>query len=134
MTHQTITSRVFNLRAALVIAALISLCVSKNVGPQFLPLPGLSQQAAESQPETQLNNASRFPSSESDDFRVPMVGRTHKRVSTELQPQPLATFALRSAFEQPIDGRTTHDCSCAILFFTSALVTQPPGRAPPLLV
>jgi len=134
MTHQTTTLRFFDLRAALVIAALISLCVSKNVGPQFLPLPGLSQRVAESQPETQLNTASRFPSSESDSFRVPMVGRTHKRAGTELQPQPLATFALRSAFEQPVDGRTTYDCRCAILFCSSAYVAQPPGRGPPLLV
>jgi len=134
MTHQTTTLRFFDLRAALVIAALVSLCVSKNVGPQFLPLPGLSQRVAESQADGHLSTASRFSLSESNSFRVPMVGRTHKRVGTEVQPQPLVTFALRSTFEQPLDGRTTYDYLGAILFCSSALVEQAPGRGPPLLV
>jgi hypothetical protein len=134
MSFQTPRSRFFKLRAFLVFAALISLCVSKNVGPQFLPLPGLSDQVGESQLESERNAASRFPSSESDNFRVPMVGQTHKRAGTELQSHPLATAALRSAFEQPVDVQTTSDWSCAILLFTWASVSQPPGRAPPALI
>lgn len=134
MSFQTTRLRLFELRAFLVIAALISLCVSKNVGPQFLPLPGLSDRVGERQLESQRNTASPFPSSVSPNFRVPMVGQTLKRAGTELQPHPLATSALRSAFEQPVDVRTTNDCSCAIPFFTSASVSQPPGRAPPRLI
>ncbi len=134
MARQTITLRLFHLRATLVVAALISLCVSNNVGPQFLPLPGLSEEVAESRLGSQHNTASRVPSSESDNFRVPMVGQTHKRANTELQAKPLATPALRSAVEQALDVRTISDFSSAILFFTSASVAQPPGRAPPCLV
>lgn len=131
MTHQTATLR-FGLRVTLVIAALISLCVSKNVGPQFFPLPVLLQRFSETRPENQLR-ASRLPSSESDNFRVPMLGQTQNRGGTELQPQPLEPSVLRSLFERPVDVRSTQDCGSAILFLTSALVSDQPGRAPPIL-
>lgn len=134
MTHQRPKWSFFDRRAVLVIIALINLCVSKNVGPQFLPLPGLSHPVAESRPETQLDTASKFPSSRSDSFRVPMVGQTQKRAGTEQQPQPLATFALKSVFEEPLDVRTTHDYGSTVPLFTSAQVAQPPGRSPPRFV
>jgi hypothetical protein len=133
MIRQRPTFRFVDLRALFVIVALISLCVSKNVGPQFLPLPGLSHQVGESKPEVQ-HGASRFPSSRSDSFRVPMVSQAQKRSGTEQQPQPLATSALKSAFEQTFDLRIIHYCISTVLLFTSAHVAQPPGRAPPRLV
>ena len=129
MTHQMTTLR-FGLRVTLVIAALISLCVSKNVGPQFFPLPGLLQRFSETRTDSQLST-SRSPSSESDNFRVPMLGQTQKRGGTDLQPQPLEPSVLRSLFEQPVDVRSARDCGSAILFLSSALVTDQPGRAPP---
>jgi hypothetical protein len=133
MTHKTATFR-FDRCAPLVIATLISLCVSKNVGVQFIPWPDLPQHTAESQPESHLNTASNCPSSESDNFRVPMVGHTQKRAGTELQPQPQAASASRSCFEHPVDVRSTQDCSNRILFLISDLVAQQPGRAPPVVV
>ena len=131
MTHKMATLR-FGLRVTLVIAALISLCVSKNVGPQFFPLPVLSQHVSETRPEDQLR-ASRLPSAESDNFRVPMLGQAQKRDGTELQPQPIEPSVLRSFFERPVDVLSTLDCGSAILFLTSALVADQPGRAPPIL-
>jgi hypothetical protein len=132
MTQKTATFR-FDRCATLVIATLISLCVSKNVGPQFIPWPDLPQHVAESRPEGQVNSALRFPSSEFDNFRVPIVVWTHKRAGTDLLPQPLAASASRSCFEQPVDVRSTHDCSTSI-FLISDLVAQQPGRAPPVVV
>ena len=127
-------SRLFELRAILVIAALISLCASSNVGPQFLPLPGLLDRSVESQLESQHNTASRLPSSgKSDNFRVPMMAQTQKRTGTKPPPQSLAT-ALNSDCVEPDDDRAVCESSYAILLFTSASVSQPPGRAPPSLL
>jgi hypothetical protein len=132
MNRQTTTLKFFDL--PLVIAALTCLCLSHNVGPQFLPLPRLSDHLAESELESQRNAASALPP-ESANFRVPMmVGQRYKHTATELQPQPLAASALRNAFEHPVDVRKAIDCISSILFFTSASSSQPPGRAPPRLV
>jgi hypothetical protein len=45
---QLMPLRVFSLRGLVVIAALLSLCVSSNVGPRFLPLPLLDSFGSES--------------------------------------------------------------------------------------
>jgi hypothetical protein len=131
MIHKTATFRCDRC-ATLVIATLISLCVSKNVGPQFIPWPDLPQHVPKSRPGCQLNSASNCCWSEFN-FRVPIVGHTQKRASTELQPQPLVASASRSCFEQPLDLRSTHDCGTRV-FLISDLVTQQPGRAPPVVV
>jgi hypothetical protein len=134
MILQTSIATFSCLRASLVIAALISLCVSNNVGPRFLPLPQVSDQLAIIQNESQNNATSRLPSrDESDNFRVPMMAQTLKRAGTEQQPQPLATFAPKGCLELPDDARATGEFDCTIPLFASATVSQPPGRAPPRL-
>ncbi|CAN5766243.1 hypothetical protein BH20ACI3_BH20ACI3_22070 [soil metagenome] len=133
MTLQANISRLFEIRAFLVIAALISLCASNNVGPQFLPLPGVLDCSAESQRESQNNTASRPPSGTSDNFRVPMMAQTQKRTGTKPPPQSLGT-ALNGGCVQPDDARSVCEFSYAILLFHSASVSQPPGRAPPHLI
>ena len=130
MTLQTIIARVFKLRAFLVIAALISLCASNNVGPQFLPLPRVLDRSEESQRESQHNTASRLPSSgQSDNFRVPMA-QTQKRTGTKPPPHSMAT-ALPSGHVLPDGAWAATAFSYPILPDTSAPVFQPPGRAPP---
>jgi hypothetical protein len=134
MAVQTIISRIFEVRAFLVFAALISLCVSNNVGPSFLPLPVVTERVAENPQENQHDTASRLPSpAESDSFRVPMMGHTQKRAAKEPQTQPLGT-TLRPGFVLPNDARVATELSFPISLFTSASVSQPPGRAPPRLV
>lgn len=134
MTLQANISRLFELRAFLVIAALISLCASSNVGPQFLPLPNVLDRSAESQRESQHDTASRPPSSgKSDNFRVPMMAQTQKRTGTKPPPQFLAT-ALSGGCIQPDDARSVCEFSYATLLFTSASVSLPPGRAPPRIL
>lgn len=134
MTLQANISRLFERRALLIIAALISLGVSNNVGPQFLPLPTVLDRGSESQWESQHNTASRPPSSgKSDNFRVPIMAQTQKRAETKPPPQSLAT-ALNGGCVQPDDARPVCEFSYATLLFTSASVSQPPGRAPPRLL
>ena len=127
--------RLFELRAFLVLATLISLCVSNNVGPSFLPLPVVTERDAQNSRENQRDKASSVPSpAESDSFRVPMMGHTQKRAAKEPQPQPLATRP-KAGFVLPNDSRiAAAELSFPISLFTSASASQPPGRAPPRLV
>ncbi len=133
MAVETIRSRFLELRAFLVFAALISLCVSNNVGPSFLPLPVVTDHVAENPRENQRDTASRAPSSrESDSFRVPMMGHTQKKRAAK-QPQPL-DITLKAGFVPPSDPRVAGELSFPIFLPTPASVSQPPGRAPPRLV
>lgn len=126
--------RRLGLRGLLIIAALISLCVSNNVGPSFLPLPVVTDRVAERPQEKQHDKASRAPSpAESDSFRVPMMGQTQKRATKEPQPQPFAT-TLKAGFVLPIEARVAAELGFPIPLFTCASVSPPHGRAPPRLV
>ena len=133
MAVQTSISTFFKLRAFLVFAALLSLCVSNNVGPCFLPLPVVTDHVAENQHEKQCNTASRHPSPvESDSFRVPMMAQTQKRADKPPQPQTLAA-TLTDGFVFQDNARAATEFDCHISVFTSASVLQPPGRASPRL-
>jgi hypothetical protein len=132
MGLQLIRLRVLEPRAFLVVAALISLCVSSNVGPRFLPLPALSDDFAISQPEHQGEIASRRSYSDADSFRVPMMVQTQKRTDREpQQPQPTALL-LKGVLV------SVNDCRIATeRYFASSLPVPPSlslrfGRAPPL--
>jgi hypothetical protein len=132
MGLQQIRFRVFEGRAFLVVATLISLCVSSNVGPRFLPLPTISDDLVASQPEHQGETRSRRSRSEVDSFRVPMMARTQKRTDREpQQPQPLPLLLKGIVV-------SINDCRIAIeRYFASSLPVPPSlslrfGRAPPL--
>ncbi len=134
MALDSLISRFFQLRALLVLAALISLCVSNNVGPSFLPLPVVTDRIAEKPQENQRDTASRRQShTESDSFRVPMMGHAQKRMAREPQPQPRgATPGADSLL--PNDARVAIEVSFAVSLFASTSVSLRPGRAPPRLV
>lgn len=121
------------MRSTLVIAAIVSLCVSNNVGPCFLPLAVAMERLAANQQKNQHDTASRPPSpAQSDSFRVPMMAQTQKRADHQHYPQAFAT-TLKAGFLLPDDARAAAEFSYQISFFTSASVLQPPGRAPPRL-
>jgi len=121
-----------SLRVFLVVAALLSLCVSSNVGPRFLPLPTISDDLVASQLDDQGEKASRQSRSEADSFRVPMMAQTQKRTDREpQQPQPIALL---------LKGVLVSINHCRIAtdrYFASSLPVPPSlslrfGRAPPL--
>lgn len=133
MILETKQSRCFNVRAALVILALVSLCVSNNVGPCFLPLPVVTDRIANNPQGNKDNKASRSSlPAESDNFRVPMMAQTQKRSDNAPQAQPLAA-TLKAGFVPPNNAGAVTEFSYQISFPTSASVSQPPGRAPPRL-
>lgn len=120
----------FDLRALLIIAALSTLCISNNVGPSFLPLPVVTDRLAENPQANQRGTASRLPSpTDSDSFRVPMMGHTQKKRAAQ-QLEPLDT-TLTAGFVLPVDARVAAESSFPIFLLPPASVSQPPGRAPP---
>ena len=129
---QLILSRFSFLRAAIVVAALFSLCVSSNVGPRFLPLPTAENYTAENLPQTTGTTASRAPSQTSASFRIPMA-QAQKRADRELQAQPLAVLA-GLHFVLPNNTRVFAERSDRNTLFTGALASLPSGRAPPRIV
>ena len=132
MILQPIVVRRFRLRALLVIAALVSLCASNNVGTSFLPLSGASEYVAANFIEHQRDSTSGTSSPvESDSFRVPIMGQ--KRAEKETQPQHLAS-TLKSGLVTPTDVRIATEFSYSSSFFTSVFMTRPPGRAPPRFI
>ena len=131
MTH-LVFSRLSILRAAVVVAALLSLCVSSNVGPRFLPLPALENYAAENLQQTTGATASRSHSTGSAGFCVPMA-QGQKRADRELQAQPLAVMPGINFVPQN-STRVVAEVGDPDAVFTVALASLPSGRAPPRLV
>lgn len=131
MSLQQIRLRVFEWRAFLVVAAIISLCVSSNVGPRFLPLPTISDDLAASQQEHEGETRSRRSDSQADSFRVPMMAQTQKRTDRELQkPQPVALL-LKNVFVSINDCRIATDRYLASSLPVPPLLSLRFGRAPP---
>ena len=123
-------SRLSILRAAAVVGALFSLCVSNNVGPRFLPLP-TAENSAENLQQTTGTTASRAPSQTSASFRVPMA-QAQKRADRELQAQSPAVMP-GIHFVLPNNARVFAGLSDPDALFNLALASLPSGRAPPRL-
>jgi len=130
---QLVLSRLSILRAAIVVAALFSLCVSSNVGPRFLPLPTAEKNdTAENLQQTTGTTVSRAPSQTSASFRIPMA-QAQKRADRELKAQSLAVMP-GIHFVLPNNTRVFAELSDPDALFNLALASLPSGRAPPRLV
>jgi len=77
------------LRAFVIIAALVCLCVSSNVGPQFFPLPAATTQIAQDVRPHPAKQASQAPQANAQNFRVPMMAQSKKRADNEPQSDQL---------------------------------------------
>ena len=123
------SSRLPIVRVFVIVAALLSLLVSSDVGPRFLPLPTLENQAAEHLQQPAGATASSLYSKGSSSFRVPMA-QAQKRSDRELQGQPLAVMP-GTTFVPPNKTRIfTALCDPDVLH-TVALTSLPSGRGPP---
>lgn len=133
MTPQVNMPALLNLRALLVIAALICLCVSSNVGLQFFPLPVTTQVALDIQLH-QANKALYAPQADANSFRVPMMAQSKKRADTEpSQSDPLIALPF-DRFGLSTDTRFPSETRYTVCFFTSITMAPRSGRAPPSLV
>jgi len=128
MSFQHFKPRLTDLRALLVLAALISLCISPNIGPRFLPLPGVIERVE--QPRENDGGISRSGGTQAASFRVPMMAQ--RRTEREASPQPLAALP-GVGFISPNEARFAEECSEQSFLFTASSVARPSGRAPPRL-
>jgi hypothetical protein len=122
------------LRAFLVIAALICLCVSSDVGPQFFPLPAVTSQVISHIQQDQAIKDSYAPRAGAQSFRVPMMVQSTKRADKE-PPQSEPLVALPSdRFRLLTNARFAIEIGYSVCFLTSLRTTPYGGRAPPSLV
>lgn len=120
----------FQLRACLVLAALISLCVSSNVGPRFLPLPAIDG-AAVSQSEPESPSVLRQSYCEADRFRVPMMSQTQKRTEKQFQQPAVAAVPSKDVLIYLNDSRAAVERHYANSHLKQPTVSLFLGRAPP---
>lgn len=134
MSAELSNSALLNLRALLVIAALICLCVSSNVGPQLFPLPAATTQVALDVQLDQANTASYAPPADAKSFRVPMMAQSKKRADKQ-PPQSDPLIALQSdRFDLSTDTRFAIEIGYTVCSLTSVTMAPRAGRAPPSLV
>ena len=134
MSPQVSIPALLNLRAFLVIAALICLCVSSNVGPQFFPLPAATNQLSLDVQLDQANKVSHAPQANAKSFRVPMMVQSKKRADKE-PPQSDRLIALPSTrFGLSRDTRIAIEIDHTVCFLTPLTMAPRAGRAPPSLV
>jgi len=123
-------------RALLIIGALISLCLSDTVGPRLLPLPVSEVVIASADGHSGAEPAaSRAPSPTKDASpRVEMAATAQNRAGADYRHGQVATHALRGVIEPPRGVILDTPNACRPLYSFAALVSRPPGRAPPPLV
>ncbi len=125
---------VLNLRALLVVAALICLCVSSNVGLQLFPLPTATLELAQDVYLEEANQTWHAPQADAQSFRVPIMAQSKKRADKE--PRHFDQFIVLPSdrLDLPRPIRSAFEVRYVAWFLTS--VTMPPGagRAPPSLV
>ena len=133
MSPQVSIPALLNLRALLVIAALICLCVSSNVGLQFFPLPTATNQVALDVQLDQANKASHAPQAAAKSFRVPMMVQSKKRTDkAPPQADPLIALSI-DRFDLPSDTRIVIEIDYSVCGLASVTMRPRAGRAPPLL-
>lgn len=119
-------------RASVIIAALLFLCVSRNVGPRFLPLPPPKAGAKARFHAPQDSTVLRHQANEQASFRVPMMARSHKRTDQKPQRRWLAEMP-GADFVISNDFRMTSGVIVRKTFFISLRESAPSDRAPPEL-
>ncbi len=134
MSPEVNRGALLNLRALVVIAALVCLCVSSNVGLQFFPLPAVTYQAVLHSEQDQENHASHTPRADAQSFRVPMMVQSNKRADKESpQSNPLIAAGV-DGFGFPGATRCPIETRYPVCFVTSVTMAPQLGRAPPSLV
>jgi hypothetical protein len=127
------TLRADGLRAFLVVGALVSLCLSDNVGPRLLPLPDLSEFGSEAHAPGSVSNASGEPSrGRLLSARVEMAA-PQNRAGAERHPPLTAALAAKvglvTPHAAPLPARSLLQPVTEPTPFS-----RPEGRGPPGLI
>jgi hypothetical protein len=132
MVRQLNASSFVQLRALIIIAALIAFCASSNVGPQFLPLPALGPSSPSHSRVAHHEINADLHSDFSANFRVPILADTQRRAERKSQDQSVAELpGIGFVSSNASDVSPDDDHQTSRLASVSA--SPPPGRAPPRL-
>jgi hypothetical protein len=132
MVRQLKVSSFVQLRAFIIIAALIAFCASSNVGPQFLPLPALEVSSSQHSRVEHREIAADSHSDFSAGFRVPILADSQRRGDRKSQDQSVAELpGVGFVSSNASDVSPEHDHQPSS--FASVSGSPPPGRAPPRL-
>jgi hypothetical protein len=124
-------------RALLIIGVLISLCLSDTVGPRLLPIPVsgvVTTASADVQQGTEPAASSAPASTKGVSPRVEMAGTAQNRAGADHKHVQVAAQTPRGVPEAPAGIILGGPGAYRPLYSLSALVSRPPGRAPPRLV
>ena len=133
MTKGTATTRALTRRALLIFGALVSLCVSENVGPRLLPLPASPEVAAQgaSDPGQTISRASS--KGKSAGARVQIVSNPQSRAGVERHASVTATRAEKFDLAPPPNPAVLRRGLHPTVPESTAPFSRPKGRAPPRL-
>ena len=123
-------------RALLIAGALISLCLSDNVGPRLLPLP-VSEVVTTASAEGQQGiepAASRAPAPKGASPRVEMAATAKNSAGADQKHVQIAAHTPWGVLEAPADIVLNALSARKPLYSLTAQASRPPGRAPPRLV
>lgn len=119
-------------RVLLILCALVSLCVSDNVGPRLLPLPPAPEAVSLPSPSDRMPATSPTPSQGgTNDARVEMAQAPQSRVGAGRHSSQGAAhtpkFELDAPPARPLTGWEDYQSSAE----STASFSRPIGRAPP---
>jgi len=135
MPSGTDKTRALSPHALIILCALLSLCVSDNVGPRLLPIPALPELASASVGSDLGHSTSRAPSRGwTGGARVEMVSAPQNRAGAGRQSPQAVANAPKFDLAVPTAPRPLRRDIYPPSAETSAPFSRPKGRAPPRLV
>jgi hypothetical protein len=132
MVRQLNASNFVQLRAFIIVGALVAFCASNNVGPQFLPWPALEASSSQHSRVEHREIAADSHSDFSAGFRIPILADTQRRADRKSQDQSVAELpgiGFVSSNASGVSPEHNHQTSS----FAPVSASPPPGRAPPRL-
>lgn len=122
-------------RLLIILGALVSLCVSDNVGPRLLPLPPVSELASVPGAFDRRLAASGAPAQDkTEGARVEMTTAPQSRSGAHRQSSQAAALAPKFGLAAPAAPRPLGWVVYPPSAESSAPFSRPKGRAPPRLV
>ncbi len=130
MAPETDRMRVLSARSLVIFCALLSLCVSDTVGPRLLPLPASADRQA-----VEGTDVTFAPSrGASAVVREAMAPPARRQAGAERHALHVTTGVAGGLVKPPAEIPSSSRDSYSPAPHSSAALTRPPGRAPPLSV
>ncbi len=135
MASGTDRTRALSVRALVIFYALLSLCVSDTVGPRLLPLPEAAARTAADRQAVESTGLNPTPSrGDSAVAREAIAPAARRQAGTQRHSLHVAAGVAEGLVEPPTFLPSSARAGYSSAPQSSAALTRPPGRAPPLSV